>query len=354
VTRAPRSTRKAAQQADQAADQLIDWLRQQRGGIFDETPDALFVIDQTTVGEMTPTSAESILDEEHTKAGPTGPVSVGAEAFGRRDFGEGSQDVASLRSLTSIIERVDAFTHADAGPIAGPSSFGNAAAGVEETTSPLRVQSGVGGGSKDPAPGDRNGVAVSALCLAHTDWLHHRLGVTGPAAALTDFQMLASGAGTIPWPFERDRMEEDLFHLLVAPPAPQRRRLSLGGARVLARQLGDAAEARHAAVAAQVGHSRACPFDLNALVPVPPDILPLGPDHAASLAWLWAHWGTTEALRHVVLEPALPQRHTPSPGTATLRLSFWSADWTPWRALGTAGTRWPALRFDVAPTYASL
>ena len=111
-------------------------------------------------------------------------------------------------------------------------------------------------------------------------------------------------------------MEEDLFHLLAAPPAPQRRRLSLAGARVLARQLGEAAELRHAAAVARVGHSRACPFDLHALVPMPPDILPLGPDHPDSLAWLQAHWGTTEALRHVVLEPALPPRQTPPPGTA--------------------------------------
>jgi hypothetical protein len=149
-------------------------------------------------------------------------------------------------------------------------------------------------------------------------------------------------------------MEEDLFHLLVAPPTPQRRRLSLPGARVLARQLGEAAELRHAAAIARVGFSRACPFDLHALVPVPRDIWPLGPDHPDSLTWLQAHWGTTEALRHVALEPALPQRQTPPPGGASLRLSFWSADWTPWQALATVAARWPALRFAVVPTYQPL
>ena len=169
--------------------------------------------------------------------------------------------------------------------------------------------------------------------LSHTDWLHHRLVVTGPAATLADFQVAASGAGIIPWALDRDRMEEDLFHLLVAPPAPQRRRLSLAGARVLARQLGEAAEARHAVAAARAGHSKACPFDLYALLPVPPDILLLGPDHPDSDAWLWAHWGTTQALRHAVREPALPRRQPLPPGTASLRLSFWSADWTPWQAL---------------------
>jgi hypothetical protein len=358
VTRAPRSTQTAARQADQAADQVLEWLRQQRGDIFDKAPDALepdalLVGNQTTVGEMTPTSAESILDEEH-KTEPTSSVSVGAEEFGRRDFGEGAQDVASLRSPTTVIERVEALAGAGAGPSTGTPSFGNAAAGVEETTSPLRVQAGARGGSEDPAPGDRNGVVTSALRLAHTAWLHHRLDVTGPAAALTDFQTAARGAGTIPWPFERDRMEEDLFHLLVAPPAPQRSRLSLAGARVLARQLGEAAELRHAAAVARVGHSRACPFDLHALVPVPSDTLLLGPDHPDGLAWLSAHWGTTQALRHVVLEPALPRRQTLPPDTAILRLSFWSADWTPWRALATVAARWPVLRFAVAPTYEPL
>jgi hypothetical protein len=222
-------------------------------------------------------------------------------------------------------------------------------------TSPLREHSGADEGLKDRSSSRYwNGGVGSARRLSQPDWLHHRLNVTGPAAALTGFQTAARGAGTIPWPLDRDRMEEDLFHLLVAPPAPQRRRLSLAGARVLARQLGEAAELRHAAAVARVGHSRACPFDLHALVPVPPDILPLGPDHPDSLAWLQAHWGTTEALRHVVLEPALPQRQKPPPGSASLRLSFWSADWTPWQALATVAARWPALRFAVVPTYQPL
>ena len=33
------------------------------------------------------------------------------------------------------------------------------------------------------------------------------------------------------------------------------------------------------------------------------------------------------------------------------RLSFWSADWTPWRALATLGGRWPQLRFEARPRY---
>ena len=197
-------------------------------------------------------------------------------------------------------------------------------------------------------------VAGLPLRLPHTDWLHHRLVMAGPADALADFQADASGAGTIPWQFDGDRMAEDLFYLLMAPCAPQRRRLSLAGARELARQLRKAAELRHAAACARVGHSQACPFDLHALVPVPPDILRLGPDEPNTLAWLWAHWGTTAPLRHVAVEPA-PGLRTPVPtGTATVRISFWSADWTPWRALTAVRARWPALHFNVRPTYGLL
>ena len=58
-----------------------------------------------------------------------------------------------------------------------------------------------------------------ALRLNHTDWLHHRLLITGPMADLVRLRAAAGGAGTVPWHFDFDRMEEDLFHLLVAPPA---------------------------------------------------------------------------------------------------------------------------------------
>ena len=114
------------------------------------------------------------------------------------------------------------------------------------------------------------------LCLADTDWLHHRLTVGGPAETVAAFAASAQGAGTIPWSLDAARVEEDLFHRLIAPPAPQRRSLSLEGARALARQLTEASVARHEAALARVGISRACAFDLHALLPVPPDILRLG------------------------------------------------------------------------------
>ena len=96
-----------------------------------------------------------------------------------------------------------------------------------------------------------------------------------------------------------DRMEEDWLHLLVSPPPPQARTLSVAGGRIVASQLREAVARRHELAVARVGRSRAGPLDLHALVPVPADVLQRGPDDPVSLAWLWRHWGTTQALRHV-------------------------------------------------------
>jgi hypothetical protein len=134
--------------------------------------------------------------------------------------------------------------------------------------------------------------------------------------------------------------------------APQRRTLSVTGARIVAGQLRDAVGRRHDLAVARVGRSRACPLDLHALVPVPDSMLRLGPDDAASLAWLWEHWGTTQALRHVAEDTTFSGagRDRP-PGDAACQITFWSADWTPWRALARIAARWPTLRFDTSPLY---
>jgi hypothetical protein len=191
--------------------------------------------------------------------------------------------------------------------------------------------------------------------LAHTDWLHHRLAIMGTADQLAAFRRASAGAGIIPWQIDLDRLEEDVFHLLVAPPPSQPRPLTIAGARVLAEQLREAVGRRHERAIARVGVSQACPFDLHALVPVPDEILRLGPDNPVALAWLWEHWGTTQPLRHVAEDivagqdapcrSRLPVEHD------AIHITFWSADWTPWRALATLAERWPVLRFDLRPTY---
>jgi len=199
---------------------------------------------------------------------------------------------------------------------------------------------------------------AAIMRLPNLDWLHHRLTISGPPAALAAFKGAAGGAGVIPWHFDLDRTEEDFFHLLVAPAALEGggqapRQLSIVGARIFARQLREAVGFRHDVAVRAVSASRACPFDLHALVPVPAPILAVGPDEPQSLDWLWEHWGTTEALRRVTDESVAPAAGEAPRKAAPERwqLSFWSADWTPWRALHHLGLSWPALRFDCRPTY---
>ena len=160
------------------------------------------------------------------------------------------------------------------------------------------------------------------LCLPHPDWLQHTLTVTGPAAAVTAFRVAVAGAGVVPWVYDYARLAEDWFHLLVAPPPPRQRTISVAGARILANQLRDAVWAQHEAAVSQVGVSKACPFDLHALLPVPFAILRLGPDDPQSPA-----------------------------GQAAFRCRFWAADWTPWPALVTLRRRWPELSLTVQPNY---
>lgn len=176
------------------------------------------------------------------------------------------------------------------------------------------------------------------LRLPHTDWLYHHLDIKGPAPELATFSAAAAGSGTIPWALDLDQIEEDAFNTLAGAGT-----LSLHGAEVLAGQLREAAARRHQLAVSRVGHSRACPLDLHSLVPVPEDILLLGPAHPSALAWLWASWGTTEALRHVALAPGQPDEQ--------LSLRFWSADWTPWRALERVQAEWPGLRLTMRPIY---
>lgn len=200
------------------------------------------------------------------------------------------------------------------------------------------------------------------LRLAHTDWLHHRLRITGRAADLAAFRAAAAGSGTVPWQLDLDRMAEDFFHLLAAPPAragslvPPPRSLSLAGARIVADQLCAAVARRHTLAVARVGRNCACPFDLHALVPVPDAILRRGPDDPDSLDWLWAHWGTTQTLRHVAEDEAAgaAMQGRAAPDEVVWAITFWSADWTPWRALAGIAAGWPTLRFDTRPTYAPL
>ena len=181
-----------------------------------------------------------------------------------------------------------------------------------------------------------------ALCLPDTDWLQHRLTICGPAEEVGRFRTAAAGAGVIPRQLDFEQLREDWFHRLMEGPSCS---LSAHGARILAQQMPDASEWRHALAVAQVGRSRACPFDLDALQPVPVSVLALGPDHPQALALLWQHWGITQALD-------VPQeREAIGAEQAVLRVGFWAADWTPWRVLMVTALDWPELRFETRPRY---
>ena len=52
----------------------------------------------------------------------------------------------------------------------------------------------------------------------------------------------------------------------------------------------------------------------------------------------------------VMVEPS-PLRMAPPSGRAAMHLAFWSADWTPWRAIARVRQDWPTLRLDVRPIY---
>ena len=302
MTSAPR---RAAAKGSEAADAVLAWLQTQSGGI-----------------RPSPAASE--------RPGTQG-----------RDVREGDEQGGACAGEAGA--PLAASTPADRGPAMAVAGSGPAAMTPAVTA------------DRDAEPCPRH----QPLRLCHTDWLHHRLMITGPDADLAALRTAASGAGTVPWQLDFDRVEEDLFHLLAVPPAPAgalsapARSLSLAGARILAGQLRDAAARRHALAIAQVGHSRACPFDLQALIPVPDAMLRRGPDDPAALAWLWTHWGTTQTLRHVAEDAAAgaARQTRAAPGEAVWVLTFWSADWTPWRALAQLSAGWPTLRFDARPTY---
>ncbi|TLU70776.1 hypothetical protein FE263_20675, partial [Lichenicoccus roseus] len=54
-----------------------------------------------------------------------------------------------------------------------------------------------------------------AFCLPDTDWLQHRLTISGPVQDLTRFRTGAAGAGTIPWQIDFEQLQEDWFHRLM-------------------------------------------------------------------------------------------------------------------------------------------
>jgi hypothetical protein len=198
-----------------------------------------------------------------------------------------------------------------------------------------------------PSPPKRRGrrPAMQAMPIpAESPWLYHHLTISGPAAGVAAFAEAARGSGILPWRVEAVRIEEDIFNLAASQPAAIRS-LTIEGCRILARQFRDRVEER----AARVGCSRACPFDLHSLLPVPMTILALGSSHPAALAWLTAHWGITDSPRQVAERPGATAGRRLPRGHQVVGYSFFTARETPQAAIAELGRRWSALRFDLQP-----
>lgn len=188
------------------------------------------------------------------------------------------------------------------------------------------------------------------LAPPQPDWLRHELTISGATDDLANFRAAARGAGVIPWRWSDFVIEEeDRVHALITPPDGSRG-MTPAAARVLARLLRAAEEAHAERLAHAAEASTACPFDLYALIPLPPSLLGLGPEAAASRAWMRLHWGVVRPLRRVRLVADLGEDRRRR-RAARLSYDFWSADWSPWAALATLRTRWPALLFDCRPDY---
>jgi hypothetical protein len=184
------------------------------------------------------------------------------------------------------------------------------------------------------------------LALPSPDWLYHHLTVSGSADEIARFRFAAAGAGVVPWVRDYDAMVERLVAIMLRPPRTERR-LTIAEARLLAGKMRDLFWQDDHAALARYDRSRSCSFDLQRLVPVPWAILCQGDDAPDSLRWLWEHWGTTWQLRRV---RDITNTFRADPVTTRI-FEFWSADWSPWRAIRTIANGWPTLTITLRPLY---
>ncbi|WP_051626158.1 hypothetical protein [Kozakia baliensis] len=198
-----------------------------------------------------------------------------------------------------------------------------------------------------PALGRRRLHRYAALADADTSapWVAVTLQVMGPAADLAAFQDAARGLGVIPWAFDADVLEEDIVLMLLRDP---QRSLTLAGCRVLARQFRERAVDRHHQTLARIGTDRRCPFDLQALRPVPAAILRRGADDSAAQTWLRTHWGVNQALRQVsVLPPERLRGRRPPAGQGRCGYVFYTDGAVPEPAIAALRQDWPTLRLTL-------
>jgi hypothetical protein len=183
--------------------------------------------------------------------------------------------------------------------------------------------------------------ASAIQALPHPDWIGQTVTFTGAPERIAALKAAAAGSGLVPWIYDYDRREETFF-LWLASPHGGRRGVPVRAAHALAKQLREAEWALHETAAARAGMTRAVPFDLHALVPVPREVLRLGPDDPEALRWLWENWGTTWTLRRVEMVTDAPR---------CFAVRFFSADWTPWPVLRQVQSQWPEITVTVQVDY---
>jgi hypothetical protein len=177
-------------------------------------------------------------------------------------------------------------------------------------------------------------------------WLFHHLIAVGPSEDISLFQEAARGPGIIPWRLDYAAIEEDIFNMTASQP-PALRGVSVEYCRDQARQFVERVQAREARAAALAVGGRGCPFDLQALLPIPSDILELGMRHPTAVAWLAQHWGTKHRLLQVAASlEARPGRRIPA-DNRFLGYRFYTVDHAPAEAVQAIAQSRPRLSFTL-------
>ena len=170
---------KATQAAAETADALLAWLRSQRSAAAAVPAATGRTSDQAGLPENGAAAAEAkLVDGTPEASAPETP-----EPTDRQGLADDPQGLPAMSPLCA----------GNAGPGAAPPLAG-------------------------PALPTAEPCSVPPLRLPHTDWLYHRLTVSGPPGELERFRHAAAGTGIIPWHLDLDVLEEDWFLRLVSLP----------------------------------------------------------------------------------------------------------------------------------------
>ena len=175
------------------------------------------------------------------------------------------------------------------------------------------------------------------------EFIWNTLEVSGPKDAVAAFMSAAAGSGFLDhWP-DWYNLYEYTYFLLMRGGAP-----SKAAAEALAQKIRDRAwRAYEWERSAADRDPTGCPFDLNALFPVPHAVLERGGEAVAD--WMWANWGTRSAPWRVSLETAL--RRAGEGVRLIYAFTFLTEDWSPWIAVKKLRARWPTLLFELRTDY---